>query len=166
MVDPRAGHIVGKPMPTDLFVARGTLERAIDGDTLLLARLDWGGGWEPRAEFHRRVRLLGVDAPELRDPAERAAGLAAKAWVEDWLLNAVQWAAARGEPWPLRLQTVKTEVFGRYLAYLWRVADGRLLNDDLLGTEHGQHYRDSQWRRTAYDERELLADDGGFVSSP
>lgn len=112
-------------MPPQLWVFRARVTRVIDGDTVD-ATVD--------AAFHssriERLRLLGVNAPE-RKLETRAAGDAAKQFVEDWLVAAGLGVGPGGD-WPLIIQTEKTDVFGRYLANIWRVVDGANLSDDLL----------------------------------
>lgn len=109
-----------EPMPVRLWVYRARVTAVIDGDTLEVFKD--AGNDQYSAE---RLRLLGVDTPELRRPT-RPAGLAAKAFVVSWLAE-----AGTGE-WPVRIETVKADSFGRYLCWLWRASDGRSLNEDLL----------------------------------
>lgn len=101
--------------------------RAIDGDTLELL-VDRGF----RGTSRERVRLLGVDTPEVVG-RNRAAGLAATAYTADWL---------GGDPaadWPLVIETFRPrerDSFGRWLATIWRVSDGHCLNADLIHAGH------------------------------
>lgn len=106
--------IIGHMIPTQQYVFRATLSRVIDGDTLDLD-IDQG------MHSHRleRVRLLGVNAPEMHGESAQA-GLNAKAFVTVWLGSN-----------DLTVQTYKSDVFGRYLATIWK-PDGKCLNDDLL----------------------------------
>lgn len=116
-------------MPALSWTFPARLVRVIDGDTLLLA-LDVGFA-SVRTE---RVRLLGINTPEVVG-ATRAAGLAATRFVEAWVLPST-------EPWPLMVQTVKTDAFGRYLALVWRRSDGASLTDDLLAAGHAVPYKE------------------------
>lgn len=77
-----------------------------------------------------RVRLLGVNTPELKG-ATRPAGLAAAGYVTSWL-----GMAPYDDEWPLIVQTAKGDAFGRWLARVWRRSDGRELNADLIATGH------------------------------
>lgn len=81
--------------------------RVIDGDTVDVI-IDSG--------FHsyrkERLRLLGVNAPEMHGPS-KAAGEDAKGFT---LVTLIQWDAFDDETWPLLVTTQKTDVFGRYLA--------------------------------------------------
>lgn len=119
------------PMPAQQWVFRASLARVVDGDTLDLI-ID-AGMHDRRVE---RVRLLGVNTPEVRGVPDRAPGLAAAAYVRQWL------ALATFPPWdfPLVIQTTKTDDFGRYLADVWRGIDGAHLNDDLLTSGHAVPY--------------------------
>lgn len=110
-------------MPTHNWVFPARLMRVIDADTLDVSISQ--GMHTYRVD---RLRLLGLNAPEVRG-VTRVAGLAATAYVVDWM------AVAVGE-WPLRTETHKSDVFGRYLAVVWRVIDGACLNDDLLESGH------------------------------
>lgn len=105
-------------MPKTLWTWRSTLSRVVDGDTIDVI-IDSG--------FHatrvERLRLLGINCPEMKEDAGRAA----KEFTTEWIREA--WSDT---PWPLVIQTEKSDAFGRYLAYVWRTFDGRCLNDDLL----------------------------------
>ena len=85
----------------------------VDGDTIDVV-LDVG--------FHatrtERLRLLGVNAPELHGPTHEA-GQAAKDFTSKQIAT---WQAAFAGvqvDWPLMVATRKTDVFGRYLARVW-----------------------------------------------
>jgi micrococcal nuclease len=119
-------------MPTQAWVYRAKLERVIDGDTLQI-QLDMG----LHAYRVERLRLLGVNAPEVHG-ATKAAGDAATAYVREWL------AAAGADPWPLVVQTYRTDNFGRYLGAVWRVVDGANLSNDLIYSGNAVAYRDGQ----------------------
>ena len=112
----------------NIWTFRAKLVRVIDGDTVDVM-IDAG--------FHsmqlERLRLLGVNCPEVKGPT-REAGLAATRYTTDWLLAAAnQWVE---DEWSLLLQTEKSDVFGRYLSRVWRQYDRRCLNDDLLTLGH------------------------------
>lgn len=83
-----------------------------------------------------RLRLLGVNTPELKG-ATRAAGLAAKAFVERWTHG-----ADHDQEWPEIVKTAKSDAFGRFLAVVWRTSDARCLNDDLLDAGHAVPFAD------------------------
>lgn len=112
-----------------LYHYRCRIARVIDGDTVETV-IDVG--------FHltatHRVRLLGVDAPELfRGTVEqRAAGQAAKAWVQEWVAE----HTAPGWVWPFEIWTEKADSFGRYLGDIHAV-DGSHLNAEIIEAGHG-----------------------------
>ena len=87
---------------------QATLNRVIDGDTIDVI-IDLGF----RLSMEARLRLLGIDAPELRGPT-REAGQAALSWLSKWL------SPVDFEEWGLEIETRKSDVFGRYLARVWR----------------------------------------------
>lgn len=107
-------------IPTQAWVYRAQCVRVVDGDTLDL-KIDAGF----HATYAQRVRLLGVNAPEMHG-ASKDAGEASKAWVQDWIVRAND-----GE-WPLTIQTQKTDHFSRWLATVWRTSTGDELNGGLI----------------------------------
>ena len=102
--------------------------KVIDGDTL---DLDVDVGFS--AHVHTRVRLLGVNTSEIygtkaKDPTVKAAGLASKAFVEQWL-------AATNFEVVIKSSDAKKlaqEKYGRWLAIVSSKADGTVLNEILL----------------------------------
>jgi len=118
-------------MPTQQWVFRAKIVDIVDGDT---ATLEIDQGMHCRRV--ERVRLLRVDTPELRGVHDRAPGLAARQFVADW------WGvvAALNVPYPLLVQTVKADSFGRYLCDVWREVDGANLSDDLLSSGNAVPY--------------------------
>ncbi len=100
--------------------------RALDGDTVeVLCDL----GFTVRMDV--QIRLLYINCPEIVG-AEKAAGLAAKAFTEAWM------AQPNPDPyaWPFLIQTRKSadadKYGGRWDGVIWRVVDGACLNRDLL----------------------------------
>lgn len=110
-------------MPTHSWVFPARLVRVIDADTLI-TQIDCG------FQTYRvdRLRLLGLNAPEVHG-VTREFGLAATAYVAAWL------SLATGD-WPLVVETHKSDVFGRYLALVYRLIDAACLNTDLLTSGH------------------------------
>lgn len=105
------------------------LIRIIDADTLVvnidLGFYDW--------RHDQRVRLMGVNAPEMDTPAGKAA--------RDFVCG---WFATHGQQ--MRLVTVKdrshkdkSDSFGRYLA--WVSVGGVSLNEELVKAGHAVEYR-------------------------
>lgn len=113
-------------IPKDaLFTFRARLVRIIDGDTIDVV-LDQGLH-NTRTE---RLRLLGVNCPEMRGE-ERSAGIAAHFWVTGFFLTDTE------SKWPLIIRTEKSDVFGRFLAHVWRMEDGVYLNSAIIEAGHG-----------------------------
>ncbi len=110
--------------------------RVVDGDTM---DLDVDLGFYVT---HRiRVRLLGIDTPELRssDPSERDRARDASLVAANWLARGELISDGRGG-WrpldvsrPLVVETEKTGKFGRWLARIWREGD------DVDLAEHLRH---------------------------
>ena len=111
-------------------VSRGTVVRAVDGDTLEV-RLDGGGGAED-------VRLIGVDTPETVKPGTPVQCFGPQA-------SAFQHRVAEGRRVRLVVGVEPRDVYGRLLAYAYllppaRVSDNpkrpaqreRFLNAELL----------------------------------
>ena len=95
------------PSPEPFVYRLKALVRVVDGDTLDLD-LDLGFSLTLR----QRVRLLGIDAPELRskDPAEKARGQESQAFVIQWF----------DRPGAVLVRTTKEEKYGRRLADCYR----------------------------------------------
>ena len=103
----------------------------VDGDTVDVAA-------HPAAS-PTRVRLLGVDAPEMRDAGGKP---------EHWAGAAKQYAAARSERRTVTLRLEPTQTRDRYrrlLAYV-HLSDGETLNLALV--RDGQAYADRRFRHT------------------
>jgi len=107
----------------DLYFYKAYVERVVDGDTLLV-NIDAGPGvW-----IRQRLRLKGIDAPELSTKA----GIKAKSFLQDVLRNI---------PF-ITLRTSQIDMYHRYLADVFylpgeidphRVAtEGKFLNQELL----------------------------------
>lgn len=121
----------GGAMPSQHWVFRARVLRVVDGDTCDL-EIDVG----LHGRRVERMRLLGVNAPEVHGPT-RPAGLAATQYALSWLDS----AATSPDPWPLIVQTSRSDVFGRFLSTVWRCLDGRCLNADLLAAGHAVPFR-------------------------
>ena len=90
-----------------MYEYRAKLVKVVDGDTLDL-EVDLGFGVKKVDRF----RLAGINTPELNRKDEREAGLAAKAFVEEWF---------EGEEYVM-IDTFKDKKgkYGRYIAILWQ----------------------------------------------
>ena len=97
-----------------LFTYPARAVRVIDGDTVDVI-IDAG--------FHsfrkERLRLLGVNAPEMHGPSKED-GEEARAFT---LTKLLIWEAFDESTWPLLVTTHKSDVFGRYLARIVKKDD-------------------------------------------
>jgi len=114
-------------MPVHQWLYPARLLSITDGDTITV-KLDMG----LRITRDERIRLLGIDTPELRGES-RAAGLAATEFVRQWMVM----AASSVFDWELLIATTKADSFGRWLGDVHRVGDGANLSQDLLAAGHG-----------------------------
>lgn len=135
------------PEPQPVYYARVDRETSrkkgpwLDGDTFILERLV-----APPAlkEGEVWVRLLEVDTPETQGETLEA-GLAAAAFTRLWLER-----VSRDSPsWPLVLQPVKKDSFGRWLSYVWARSTGESLNDALVVAGHSSRVSAMQQLREA-----------------
>ncbi len=108
------------------WTALATPVRVLDGDTFDAMVAVWPSYVQSRpVTFPERVRVLGVNAPELKGET-RAAAEAAREFTQRWLDGA-----------ELRLHVCERDAFGRLLATVHRKADGANLTTDLLNAGHG-----------------------------
>lgn len=114
-----------------MWTYRARLDRIIDADTV---DLDIDLGFRHFIAGHR-VRVAGIDAPEVRGP-ERPDGLAATAFAADWF------GQAPDTEWPLIVTTAKAGKYGRWLGTIWhnQPGPGPSLNDALLAAGHADPY--------------------------
>lgn len=87
------------------MIQPGEITRYVDGDTVDALVRVWMGFQDRPIIIPERIRVLGVDAAELRDPK----GPAAKEMTESWL--------QRG---PVELRACKRDSFGRVLGTITR----------------------------------------------
>lgn len=94
------------------------VRRVLDGDTLEVSARIWLG-----QEVETKVRLAGIDAPELRGAceAERAAARAAQAWLDARLVGA-----------SVRLVDVRFDKYGGRVLARVLDAEGRDVGDALV----------------------------------
>ena len=115
-------------MTTKTYITRlACVARVVDGDTLDLD-LDLGFS----ITLRQRVRLIGLDAPEVRtrDAAEKARGLQAQRFVVEWLQR----------PGLVWVRTTKDDKYGRMLADLYREGEPSL-REELLAWGLAVPYR-------------------------
>lgn len=103
----------------DLYTYRATVTKVYDGDTITVD-IDLGFGVVMREQS---VRLLGIDAPELRGE-ERQHGLASRSFVADRL--------SIGSVVVIKTVKDKKEKYGRYLGTVFYGDDLKNLNEELL----------------------------------
>lgn len=111
-----------------------TVLKVIDGDTLDL-RVDLGF----KIHHEIRVRLYGVNTPESRtkELAEKALGLKAKQFTQDWLTNH-KWVYVNTIP-------DKNDKYGRILANIYSSEDifnpiTACLNKDIIQSGYAREY--------------------------
>jgi micrococcal nuclease len=98
-------------------------EAVYDGDTIDLI-IDCGFDQYTR----QRIRVLGVNTPEIRSH-EKYAAIVAKQDTIRW----IRCAEVPLERWPLIVRTKEKDNFGRWLAEVIRKTDGESLTEYLLG---------------------------------
>jgi len=90
----------------------------IDGDTI-----------DVRIGYKRqRVRLLGIDTPETKDPRKPVQCFGREA------SDHTKQLLPRGTIVRLELDTEERDVYNRLLAYVWRASDGHFINLDLVAS--------------------------------
>jgi micrococcal nuclease len=112
---PTATHTTTHPrLPAGLDA---TVVSVTDGDTINV-RLESGG--------IEKVRLIGIDTPETKDPRTVVECFGAEASAQTHALLPVGTA--------VRLETDvdRRDRYGRFLAYVWRVDDGLFVNEALV----------------------------------
>jgi endonuclease YncB( thermonuclease family) len=110
----------------DLFTYRVELIKVVDGDTLWVKIY-----LRPRQWIKQKLRLRGLDCPEMKTPE----GKAAKRFVE----------ALAAKTTAVVINTTKADKYDRYLADVFLTTDAGeiFLNNTLL--EHGQAVRKDEW---------------------
>lgn len=117
--------------PKDLFTYEAALDRIYDGDTQWY--FIFTGRREARGMRHDKLRLRGIDCPELAT----SAGRAAKKFVEELFGRSVK----------ITVTTTKPDKFDRYLSDIFLLEkEGAwlFLNNELLKNGHARLYGDPQ----------------------
>jgi micrococcal nuclease len=111
-----------------MYTYVGKILKVIDGDTCD-AQLSLGFDiW-----VTQRLRLAGIDTPEVKGES-RSSGLAAKSFVEDWVI-------AAGPTVLIKTYKDKSEKYGRYLAEIFHADDqSKSLTADLLSAGMAKPY--------------------------
>jgi micrococcal nuclease len=133
----------------ELPAERATVQRVVDGDTLLLPD-------------HTRVRLIGVNAPESVKPDSPVEPFGPEA--SDFTKHFIAEGDVR-----LEFDKERLDQYGRTLAYVW-VGD-QLLNEELLRAglarwEKQYHYSDQKKARFRRAEQEARNAKRGIWSLP
>lgn len=110
-------------IPPFTWTFRARVSRVVDGDTVD-ALIDQG----LHARRLERLRILGVNCPELHGPSGEA-GQRATQFTARWLDT-----HEHDLEWPFVLETRKADEFGRYLAAVRCGVDGSDLAADLLAS--------------------------------
>lgn len=129
----------GATPPIEVPVVSGRCVAVIDGDTFH-AHLETQVQFlqtTVRASELARVRLLGVDCPEKRDPA----GPAATAYTLKWITLHAHLDSLGTQDTPLRFAGAERDNFGRLLSVVTCGLDAASLNADLLLTGNAAPYR-------------------------
>lgn len=93
------------------YVRRCRVIHVVDGDTVDMV-IDLGYHMQTR----QRVRLWGIDAPELFSGNDRERGAHARDTLQTWLASHLGHGGTRLAEWPMVVQTKKdTQTFGRYV---------------------------------------------------
>lgn len=135
--------------PRDLAEGEYVVSYVIDGDTLIL-------------DDGKRVRLIGVDAPETHVPNQPVEpwGTEASAFARDFVDRS-------GRRLRLQFDDERLDVYGRYLAYLW--AGDKMLNEELIRAGLGRYtprfrFSETMKRRFRVAEREAKGKHVGIWS--
>ena len=120
--EPGAAAVLPSSVPAPADAQEVTVERIVDGDTLVVSA-DEAGTAVPAGET--RVRLIGVDTPEVDGPetTEECFGPEAGALAAEIL--------PAGATVLLSLDEEAQDRFGRTLAYAW-TADGVFVNEAIV----------------------------------
>lgn len=108
-----------------MYTYKAKITEVYDGDTVT-ALVDLGF----RISFEIKIRLLGIDTPELRGD-ERPQGLAARDRLRELVL---------GKEVILKTERDRQEKFGRWLGELFFPDDDQSVNQKLLQEGFGKKY--------------------------
>lgn len=105
-----------------MYTYRAKVDRVVDGDTIAVTLQL---GFDVTVE--QKLRLLGINAPETRGKG-KVKGIAAKAFLSGLI---------GGKQIMIRTEKDKRGSFGRYLATVYLIADGEMINVNALLVEEG-----------------------------
>ncbi len=122
----KAHHILKKPSDPR-YVYRATLDRVVDGDTLIVT-LDLGFG----VHKNERIRLAGVDTPAAKTPEGQKA--------TDFVRTALGADDASNPSKPLCILTKRTDRYGRYIGHVFYPSDSMKGSTDFAQIlQNGEH---------------------------
>ncbi len=122
------------------YAAELSVRHVIDGDTIILSD-------------GKKVRLIGVDTPEIDDKYGRNQKTAQRTGIRpkiirDYAHKAKKYTNNWAKRQKLRIEYDDANIsiqhidkYGRVLAYLYRVSDNAFLNADIIRTGHGLAYK-------------------------
>ena len=122
----RSGTAVAPPT-TGAVVANGTVTYVVDGDTVDVTMTDTGS--------EERVRLIGIDTPEIAHAASGSRAASEAECFGDEARGYTETLLPAGTPVRLERDVVPRDDYGRLLAYVYRAADGVLVNYEIM--RHG-----------------------------
>jgi micrococcal nuclease len=141
---PTDGTDYPTPPAADTLTGPVPVSRVVDGDTL----------WVTTGDGDTKVRLIGVDTPELVDPRTPVQCFAQEA--SDFTKRALTGQSVYLEDDPSQ---DSIDRYGRRLAYVWTL-DGRLINLDLIADGYATEYTYStpyRYQRTFQDAEAAAA---------
>ncbi len=112
-----------------MYEYKAICTKVYDGDTITV-HIDLGlEQWS----HNQKIRLLGIDTPELRGP-ERPEGLKVRDWLKEQILDK-----------EITVKTYKSRDKGKYGRWLMEVfIDGRNLNEEMISSGMAKQYGKKQ----------------------
>ncbi len=115
--------------PVGPIEANATVDHVVDGDTIDVI-VDGGG--------EERVRLTGIDTPEVAHPASGSRPASAGECFGDEATAFTESLLPVGTPVRLERDVVGRDDYGRLLAYVYRAADGIFVNYEIVRQGYAQ----------------------------
>lgn len=127
------------------YTYKAELIRVIDGDTIV-CKIDLGFGiwWLGDKGKGVKLRLLGIDCPDVRYGSTKEAKDAATDFTRNWLYTYIHMESEIPE---IVIKSHKVDNFGRCLAEVYRAGDAVSLNQALLDSGHAVKYEDRKGRK-------------------
>lgn len=136
--DYKTSQMVGQNEFKDRFIYEAALVEVIDGETIDVNV--YLGFQRPHGKiFHEiRLRLQGIDTPEVRG-VEKVAGKVSKEALEELL----GWQNLNPEKRLLFIETKKTSKYGLYIAVIWMPV--KWINNDILDGSYVETFNNEEW---------------------